>query len=159
VTIWFFVFPSVDYRLDDKCYYQTSGGVWSTVNQTEDVNGTFIPIICKNGGLLATTFDVTVVFSGVTFSNKTEASYQQISESCAKFSFNLAPLEEKTVNVYFNMQMQNQTRFDVKLSLTSTDVLLHVSDPHHSWNMPWDVSYRELFYSLYDGKFYPAQIA
>jgi hypothetical protein len=156
VNIWLFLFPSVDYRLDENSYYQSSDGVWSTLNKGENVNGTFIPVICKNSGLFGTTFEVTVTFSGVTFSNKTDAPYQQISESCAKFSFHLAPFEEQKVNVYFTIQ--NQTRFNVKLTLTSTDLLMHVADPHHSWMLPWDVSYRELFYSLSNDKFYPALI-
>jgi hypothetical protein len=154
--VWFFVFPNVDYWLDTNYHYTKEGQNWVTINRAGNTSGTFMPITCMNGGLMTVTFQVTILFSGATFSTQTALPYEQISANSAKFTFTLASLEQKKVDVYFSIQ--NDTAFSASLSISSGQ-LLNIASPQHLSGQAWDISYRELHYYNSGNWFYPAVIS
>lgn len=154
--VWFLAVPNVDFWLDPTHHYRRERESWVTVNSAGDaLDGTFVPIYCKNSGLFAVTLEVSVTFSGATFSTKTPQPYEQVNANTTKFTFTLGAFETKKTDVYFTIQ--NGTRFTASLSISSSQ-LLNVASAQHSIWLPWDVSYRELHYYLSDGTFYPAVI-
>ncbi len=153
---FFSVFPVVDYWLDPYTYFQDEEG-WRTMNFHNNISaaGTFTPINCKNAGLLPATFEITIVFSGAIFSTDTPMPCQQINQTAAKFTFTVDGFQEKKIDVYFTIL--NETRFAISLSITSNQGLLRVANAQKS-SVPWDVSYRVLFYYFHDNKFVAAMI-
>lgn len=143
---WLFIMSDVDFWLDPNCYYQKTAGDWGTFNYANNscLNGTYIPINCKNNGALTATFVITIVFTDASFSTNTPSPYQPINNTAAKFSFTLNSHQEKNTNVYFTIE--NTTYFTVSLSLKTNQSLLRITNAQKS-SEPWDRSYRELSYS------------
>ena len=154
---WLFVMPNVDFWLNPTNTYQKVADNWvtTTYDNNSSVSGCLIPIGCKNNGALTATFQITIVFSGASFSTETPMPYQQINTTAAKFTFTLNSYQERNVNVYFTIT--NTTRFNISLSLQTNQSLLRITNAQKS--SPWDSSYRELYYSLIGDKFVPAQIS
>ncbi len=153
---FFLVFPVVDFWLDPYAFVKEGEG-WRTISVHDNISvaGTFTPINCKNTGLLPAAFEITIVFSGATFSKDTSMPYQQINQTAAKFTFTVDGFQEKKANVYFTIL--NVTRFAISLSITSNQALLRVANAQKS-SVPWDISYRDMEYYFYDNKFVAAQI-
>jgi hypothetical protein len=108
--------------------------------------------------LLTSSFKITVVFSGASFSNDTQLPYQEINSAATKFDFTLNSGQEKNVNVYF--KITNNNNFTVSLSLESNQGLLRIIDAQKFGSPPWQQSYRELdYYSLNNKLFAPALIS
>jgi hypothetical protein len=157
---WFFIAPAVDFWLDTEYLYQKVGNNWVTVNSINNntLNGTVIPFHCKSYGLLTSSFKITVVFSGASFSNDTQLPYQEINSATAKFDFTLNSGQEKNVNVYFTITSNNN--FTISLSIESNQGLLRIIDAQKFGSPPWQQSYRELdYYSLNNKLFAPALIS
>jgi hypothetical protein len=95
---YLFVLPSVDYWLDTNYYYQKVDDRWVTRNfqNNNTLNETLLPINCKNHGAMPATFEITISFSGASFSSDTPLPYQQINSTAAKFAFTLNSYQEKT---------------------------------------------------------------
>jgi len=145
---WLFIMPDVDYWLDTSYYYQKVDGQWVTRNFHSKYTSldTLLPINCKNHGAMPATFEITITFNGASFSSDTPMPYQQINSTSAKFAFTLNSYQEKNTNVYFTLT--NTTRFTVTLSLETNQGLLRIMDAQKSPGLPWDRSYRELYYGL-----------
>ena len=154
---WLLVFPVIDFWLDPSYYFLKEGEGWVTVNSINNASapGTFTPINCKNNGLLPATFEITAVFSGAAFSNDTPMPYEKINETAAKFTFELGGNQEKKADVYFSIL--NETRFTISLSITSNQALLRVANAQKS-SLPWDRSYRDLYYYSTDNNKFVAAV-
>jgi hypothetical protein len=156
---WFFIEPAVDFWLDTGHLYQKVGNSWETVTSVNNsiFNNTIIPFYCKNYGLLPATFDITVVFTGASFSNQTQLQHQEINSSATKFDFTLGGGQEKTVNVYFNITSNDN--FVVSLTFETNQGLLRIVDAQKFGSQPWQQSYRELHYGLTgDGRLEPVRL-
>ncbi|MGD6853005.1 MAG: hypothetical protein ACQCN6_13180 [Candidatus Bathyarchaeia archaeon] len=161
-VFWFVVMPNVDYWLDPNYRYQQFSDGWVTINHADNstINGACMSINCKNNGVLPATFDVTIAFSGATFSTDTPQPYEQINGSAAKFTFTLNGFEQKSHNVYFTIA--NSSRLTASLSLQTNQILFKMMDVHGNtipWqNVPCLVSYRELTYYNSSGNLVAAVI-
>ena len=132
---WFFIWPNienthtatVDFWLEPKVYVKNATDNWGTeVDASHSIlNATFSPFSCKNDGDLNATFDIIVVFSGVSVvPPDTQSTYQQINSTAAKFTFTLEKNQEKTANVPFTIT-SNDT-FSISLSLQSSQSTLRI---------------------------------
>ena len=155
---WFLVLPTVDFWLDPNYYFLREEDGWVTVNWQSNASaaGTFTPINCKNTGLLPANFEITIAFSGAAFSKDTPMPYQQINETAARFTFAVGGFQEKKADVHFTIL--NDAQFSISLSITSDQALLRVANAQKS-SLPWDRSYRDLYYSFYDNRFVAAVIS
>ncbi len=154
---WLFVMPDVDFWIVPNYEYQKVADNWVTTNYANNASasGCFIPIGCKNSGFMPATFVITAIFCGASFSTDTPMPYQQVSDTAAKFSFTLGGYQEKNVTVHFTIT--NSTRFNISLSLQTSQGLFRIADAQRG--QPWDVSYRQLYFyaGVSNGKFTPVE--
>jgi hypothetical protein len=125
-VFWLIVTPDVDFWLDPNLTYQKVAGNWVTINSENSIslNGSFMSVNCRNSGALTANFEITIVFSGASFSTDTPMPYQQINSTAAKFAFTLIGYQQKNANVYFTIT--NSTRFIISISLQTSQSLFRI---------------------------------
>ena len=111
-SAWF-LRAQVYYSFDALHDYPTSGDNYFTVN-------------CQNNGYVAGSFSLYVFLGNANFSAKTNQTYQ-VSDSTARFDYNLQPGQRQSTQVYFEIK-ENVTDFNIQLTGAQNRDFLMTSD-------------------------------
>jgi hypothetical protein len=123
----YFSIPNIHYySYSTWVEYQKIGDQWHTINLENNttVNGSFTTIYCKNNGLFAGTFHITVALTNATFSNN---SSELFNIRTLNILYTLKPQEENITNVNFAIG-NNVKAFAISISLQTDHQFIRYSE-------------------------------
>jgi hypothetical protein len=130
--------------MDTYYRYEKIDNHWVTHNSVDNstMPGLFMPVNCKNNGATVAEFNITVSFSGSSFSADTPHPYQQLNSTAASFEFILKVGEQQTVPVYFTID-KTINHFIITLSIETDQNNLFVEPIREESTF---YGYKQLFY-------------
>lgn len=119
-------------------------------NMQNDANTTSskgVVFSCRNYGGAEGTFDVLVSFGNASFSNRTAAPYEQVSNTEVRIPFTLHANEEHSRSIMFDVA-NGTDHFEVSLALQSHLSSVREEPIYVNPMIPGDREYRSLFFTV-----------